>query len=117
LTWNELMTPDLDAALAFYEKIFGWKRNRLQTGAMEYNELQLDGRSIGGAMKPPMEGIPAMWGVYFAVDDCDKAAEAAAANGGTVMQPPMDIPPGRMAVIADPAGAVFNVITMAQPGE
>jgi predicted enzyme related to lactoylglutathione lyase len=115
LSWNELMTPDVDAALPFYEKIFGWKRNRLPMETMEYNELQLDGRAIGGAMKSPMEGMPPVWGVYFAVDDCDKAAEIAASKGGTVMQPPMDIPPGRMAVIADPAGAVFNVIKVSRP--
>jgi predicted enzyme related to lactoylglutathione lyase len=117
LCWNELMTPDVDAAAPFYERIFGWKRNRLPMETMEYNELQLDGRGIGGAMKPPMEGIPAVWGVYFAVDDCDKAAEVAAANGGTVMQPPMDIPPGRMAVIVDPAGAVFSVLELTEPGD
>jgi predicted enzyme related to lactoylglutathione lyase len=84
---------------------------------MEYNELRLEGRGIGGAMKPPMDGMPAVWGVYFAVDDCDKAAEVAAANGGTVMQPPTDIPPGRMAVIVDPAGAVFNVLELTEPGD
>jgi predicted enzyme related to lactoylglutathione lyase len=117
LSWNELMAADVDTALAFYEKVFGWKRNRVGSGDMEYNELKLGDRAIGGAMKPPMPGIPAMWGVYFAVDDCDKAAETAAAKGGTVMQGPMDIPPGRMAVIADPAGAVFNVIKMTTPGD
>ena len=117
LCWNELMTPDLDAALPFYEKLFGWKRNRLPMDTMEYNELQLGGRGIGGAMKPPMEGMPPVWGVYFAVDDCDKAAEVAAANGGTVMQPPTDIPPGRMAVIVDPAGAIFSVLKLTEPGD
>jgi predicted enzyme related to lactoylglutathione lyase len=29
----------------------------------------------------------------------------------------MDIPPGRMAVIADPTGAVFSVIKMAEAGD
>jgi predicted enzyme related to lactoylglutathione lyase len=33
------------------------------------------------------------------------------------MQPPTDIPPGRMAVNVDPAGAIFSVIKMAQPGD
>jgi predicted enzyme related to lactoylglutathione lyase len=117
LTWNELMTPDVDAALAFYGKIFGWKGNDVGTPGMEYTEIKLNDRAVGGAMKPPMPGIPAMWGVYFAVDDCDRAAETAAAKGGSVMQPPTDIPPGRFAVLVDPAGAVFNVIKMVQPGD
>ena len=82
LSWNELMTPDVDAAAPFYEKLFGWKRNRLAMDAMEYNELQLDGRGIAGAMKPPM-----------------------------------DIPPGRMATIVDPAGAVFSVLKLTEPGD
>jgi predicted enzyme related to lactoylglutathione lyase len=111
------MTPDVDAAVGFYEEIFGWKPNKLEMPGMEYTELKLGDRSIGGAMKPPMPGMPAVWGVYFAVDDCDKAAETAAAKGGTVMQPPTDIPPGRMAVLVDPTGAIFNVIKMAQPGD
>ena len=115
LTWNELMTSDIPAATAFYEKLFGWKANALETPGMEYTELKLNDRAVGGAMKLPMEGMPPAWGVYFAVDDCDKAAETATANGGTVVQAPMDIPPGRMAVIIDPAGAYFNVIKMAQP--
>jgi predicted enzyme related to lactoylglutathione lyase len=117
LAWTELMTPDVDAALAFYEKIFGWKRNRVAMEGMEYNELLLDERGIAGAMAPPMPGMPSAWGVYFAVDDCDKAAEIAGSKGGTVVQPPMDIPPGRMATILDPAGAAFNVMQLLEPGD
>ena len=117
LAWNELMTPDVPAATAFYSKIFGWIAEPIQMPSMDYTELKLNGRGIGGAMGLPMPGMPPAWAVYFAVDDCDKAAEIAAANGGSVMQPPMDIPPGRMAVIADPAGAIFNVIKLTQPGD
>jgi len=117
LSWNELMTSDIPAATAFYAKIFGWEASPLDMPGMEYTELKLRDRSIAGAMKPPTEGMPAMWGVYFAVDDTDKAVEIATSNGGTVLQPPVDIPPGRMAVLADPAGAMFNVITLANPGD
>ena len=84
---------------------------------MEYTELKLNGRAIAGALKPPVDGMPAVWGVYFAVDDTDKAVEIATANGGTVIQPPFDIEPGRMAVLADPAGAMFSVVKPAQPGD
>ena len=64
-----------------------------------------------------MPGMPPVWGIYFAIDDTDKTAEIATANGGTVIQAPMDIEPGRMAVLADPTGAMFSVIKMAQPGD
>ena len=33
------------------------------------------------------------------------------------MQEPMDVPPGRMALIADPAGAMFSIIKLAQPAD
>ncbi|MDQ1508645.1 MAG: uncharacterized protein QOG50_489 [Actinomycetota bacterium] len=117
LSWNELMSPDVPAAAKFYNKIFGWEANNLEMPGMQYTEFKLGDRTIGGGMKPPMEGMPAVWGIYFAVDDTDKAAEIAKSKGGTVMQEPTDIPPGRMAVIADPAGAMFSIIKMAQPAD
>ena len=30
-----------------------------------------EGRQIGGAMNPPMEGVPPHWNVYFNVEDVD----------------------------------------------
>jgi predicted enzyme related to lactoylglutathione lyase len=42
------------------------------------------------------------------VNDIEATAAKVAGAGGTVMQPPMDIAEaGRMAIIADPSGAVF----------
>jgi len=115
LSWEELMSPDVPKAAEFYKKIFGWEPAPVPDGS--YTEFKLGDRSIGGAMKPPMEGIPTVWGVYFAVDDTDKAVELVKANGGTIFQGPMDIEPGRFAVCADPAGAMFNVIKMTTPGD
>src|SRR5258705_5605421 len=110
------MTAAVKAVLAFDGKILGWKARKVDMPGMEYTEIKLNGRSIGGAMKPPMDGMPAAWGVYFAVDDADKAAETTAARGGSVIQQPTDIPSGRFAVLVDPAGAFFSVIKLAQPG-
>jgi predicted enzyme related to lactoylglutathione lyase len=109
--WNELMTPDVPKAAAFYKAVLGWESSSVE--GMEYTEFKLDGESIAGAMKPPMPGIPSVWGIYFAVDDTDATVATAKANGGSVIAPPTDIPPGRFAVLADPQGAVFNVIKMA----
>ena len=82
---------------------------------MAYTEWQVDGRSVAGMMqKPPMmpAEVPPFWGVYFSVTDTDAAVARVAELGGSVMMPPMDIEPGRFAVVADPTGAVFNVIAL-----
>ena len=64
--------------------------------------------------KPPMlpAEVPPFWAVYFAVADTDAAVARVAELGGTVLMPPMDIEPGRFATVADPFGAVFNVIAL-----
>jgi uncharacterized protein len=115
LSWEELMSPDVPAAAAFYNKIFGWEPAPTPDGS--YTEMKLGDRSIAGAMKPPMPGMPSVWGIYFAVDDTDKIVESAKAKGATVVQEPMDIEPGRFAVMADPTGAMFAVIKMTTPGD
>jgi len=54
--------------------------------------------------------------VYFAVDDCDAAAETIKKLGGTVIEAPRDIPEvGRFCVAVDPQGAVFSVIKLLNP--
>jgi predicted enzyme related to lactoylglutathione lyase len=114
-SWSELMTPDVPKAAEFYNALFGWTTETHGEGPGAYTEFKLGGNSIAGAMNPPMPGIPPMWGVYFTVDDCDAAVETVKSLGGAVMNGPMDIEPGRFAVIADPQGAVFNVIKMNEP--
>ncbi len=113
LTWNELVTPGVEEAKQFYGAVFGWTATDMDMGAMTYTTFELDGQGVAGAMPPPMEGMPAFWGVYFAVDDCDATVEAAKARGATLLAGPMDIPPGRMATFQDPQGAAFSVIQLA----
>ncbi|MBA3655150.1 MAG: VOC family protein [Actinobacteria bacterium] len=110
-SWSELVTTDVDAAKAFYAAVFGWGEKT--NGG--YTEWQLGGRSIAGAMAKPAEmpsEVPPFWGVYFAVDDTDAAVARVTELGGAQIMPPMDIEPGRFAVLADPQGASFNVIKM-----
>jgi predicted enzyme related to lactoylglutathione lyase len=118
--WSELITTDLDAAKAFYRAVFGWG-DQLQPGpgpeggAPAYTEWQLGGRSIGGLMEkmPEMPAeMPNLWGVYFAVADTDATVAQAQALGASVIMAPMDIEPGRFATLADPVGAMFNVLAL-----
>lgn len=113
--WYELITTDVEAAGKFYSAVFGWtaQAHGPAEGPGGYRELKLDDKTLGGLMaKPPMmpAEAPPFWGVYFAVDDTDAAAAKAAELGGRVLVEPMDIPPGRFAVIADPTGAAFNIL-------
>ena len=63
-----------------------------------------------------MRGEQAAWIVDFWVADVDEAVRAAEANGGSVLAGPLDLPIGRTAVLADPAGAPFSVTRIAQAG-
>jgi predicted enzyme related to lactoylglutathione lyase len=121
LSWNELATRDLEAAKAFYAKVFDWgvKSNTMPDGS-EYVEWQVGGRSIGGGMAMgsmyPAQ-VPAHWLVYFAVANTDETLKKAQELGAKVMSPAMDIPQGRFAVVTDPQGAAFAIIQLNNPGQ
>lgn len=116
--WYELTTPDLDAAQAFYAKVIGWSVGDSGMPGMDYRIAKAGEAMVAGMMQPPQAGIPPNWRIYFAVNDCDAAAHAAKAAGAAVHMPPTDIPGvGRFAVLADPQGAVFAIMTMDDPGQ
>ncbi len=115
--WNELITTDVAGAKAFYGAVFGW--DAADQGAPgqppAYTEWQLDGRSVGGMMAKTAEmpaEMPPNWGVYFAVSDTDAAVAEVQKLGGSLLMGPLDIEPGRFAVVTDNLGAVFNVIAL-----
>jgi predicted enzyme related to lactoylglutathione lyase len=114
-TWNELVTPDLDAAKAFYGELFGWTAEDIP-GALARVSFALGDLLIGGAHAPTeAESGPARWTVSFRVADADENVTRAQQLGGTVLLPPMDIPVGRLALVSDPAGAAFSVTVFAGP--
>lgn len=116
LCWNELTVRDIDTAKRFYAAVFGWDAVSRGAAGSPFGEWQLGGRTVGGMVQmnemwPPE--VPSHWMVYFAVDDTDAAAARAERLGGKISVPPTDIPPGRFAVLNDPQGGFFSVITMA----
>jgi predicted enzyme related to lactoylglutathione lyase len=65
---------------------------------------------VGGGHAPtPQEGAAARWTISFRVADADQSAARVQELGGAVLLPPMDVPVGRFAIVADPAGASFSV--------
>lgn len=111
--WIDLVQPDFDATTAFYGGLFGWDfQVRTPDGApLRYAYALVGGRTVGGIGTPaPGEQSPSGWTSYVAVDSADRTAAAVEANGGTVLAAPSDVPgAGRVAVCADPDGAVIGL--------
>lgn len=113
-SWTDLATPDPEAAMAFYADLFGWTYDTQDTDqpGVGYTMANKGDAAAAGIMELSEEmaaqGMPPVWTTYVNVDDIEAAAAKVGPAGGTVMRPPMDVMEvGRMAVVADPAGAVF----------
>ena len=109
--WADLGVGDIAQASTFYTSLFGWD---IQAGPPEaggYAMCLKDGRAVAGiGPKQGPPGTPAAWTTYLASDDADETAGKVRAAGGQVLMEPMDVMDvGRMAVAADPGGAVFGV--------
>ncbi|TCK61149.1 VOC family protein [Curtobacterium sp. PhB136] len=108
--WSDLGVGDVPAARDFYAGVFGW---RFEDGPPEsggYVMALLDDRPVAGVGPLMGEGQPVSWTAYLATDDADTTATAVTSAGGTVVTPPFDVMDvGRMAVAADPTGAVFGL--------
>jgi predicted enzyme related to lactoylglutathione lyase len=115
-SWVDHGSPDLDASIEFYGALFDWdvpeSENAEQTGG--YRQAMKGDKPVSGMMPLMQEGQPPAWTTYISVEDADATAAAVKAAGGTVLAEPMDVMDlGRMAIFADPAGAVFGIW---QPG-
>jgi predicted enzyme related to lactoylglutathione lyase len=112
-SWHELHTLDDEAALKFYSELFGWK----ETSAMDMGPMgkyHIFGRKfdLGGIMKkmPEMANVPPHWAIYFRVPDVHAAVERVKANGGQVLNGPMEVPGGDWIInCMDPQGAAFSL--------
>jgi predicted enzyme related to lactoylglutathione lyase len=110
LCWNELTVPDFAAVDRFYADLFEWQVVRVPTpeGAPEIAAIaNRVGWRNGNMRRVPDR--PAAWTPYFAVESCARVAARATERGGRTLFGPIDIPSGRMAVLADPHGAVFGL--------
>ncbi len=115
MNWAEVQTRDRAAAQPFYEQLFGYETEATETGATAgYVLLKLNGGPVAGLIQIETEwgDVPSNWSVVFEVDDCDAAVAKAQELGGSVVREPQSMEGvGRFAVLADPWGAVFQVIT------
>jgi predicted enzyme related to lactoylglutathione lyase len=107
----DVITPDPEAAKAFYRRVFGWQPEDLDHG---YTAFRHDGAVVAGLLTLTEElleaGVLPAWVTYIAVDDVEAAAARVAELGGTVTAEPFEIPgAGRGVGIADPQGATLTL--------
>jgi uncharacterized protein len=109
-SWVDLTTSDIDGAVDFYGQLLGWESIEGPPEAGGYRIAHLRGRTVAGLGPQMNPQAPVAWATYVNVDSADAAAERVEGNGGRTLLEPMDVmTQGRLAVFADPAGAVFGV--------
>jgi uncharacterized protein len=109
--WNELTTKDDRAALAFYEKVFGYTHDAMPMPQGSYYILKQGDKMRGGLCKAMDASMPTMWLQYVKVADCDASSAEAKGLGARVVVPPTDIATvGRFSVFIDPQGAALAVM-------
>ena len=110
-SWIEHVGNDRPAARAFYEKVLGWTVAEMpMKDGSTYHSIKIGDKSVGGFS--PMPSERGQWLCYITVDDVDARFNAAIDAGGSALQEPFSMPGvGRIAVFADPFGAVLALIT------
>ncbi|MBV8346155.1 MAG: VOC family protein [Mycolicibacterium sp.] len=114
--WHALMSRHYEAALAFYAHVFGWTLTSLEDSSdFRYSTASLGGEPFAGIVDAAAvlpQGVPSFWQFYIGVDDVDAAVAKVNALGGSLLRESQDMPNGRMAGVADPLGAAFELNTL-----
>jgi predicted enzyme related to lactoylglutathione lyase len=111
LNWNELATRDMTGARDFYTKLLGWSIEEKTTDEGAPYMVFRNAAGATGGMTPMTRGAQSHWRVYFDIDDTDRRVQKARAAGASVINGPRDTMFGRYALLRDPEGAMFAVIS------
>jgi predicted enzyme related to lactoylglutathione lyase len=107
--WADVMATDVRASGAFYSAVLGWTVPEPEEQWGGYVTAEVGGNVVAG-IGPVQQGARAAWTLYLATDDAEGVVATASEHGGTVLGPVMDVADlGRMAILTDPAGAVFGL--------
>jgi predicted enzyme related to lactoylglutathione lyase len=114
--WSELATDDVEAAKAFYAATLGWSYEASDMpGGQTYWIATLGEQRVAGLFdKRPMglAAMPAHWMGYVMVDDVDARVAQAEGLGARLHRAPFEVAGvGRIAILADPTGALLAWMT------
>lgn len=106
VVWNELVSPDLPAAQAFYTATLGLEWSEEDVDGTPYALFAVGGRTAGGAAP----GEVPRWELYFEVADAEATVARAQELGAEVVAAVSPTPQGPTATLRDPQGATFSII-------
>jgi len=114
-SWFELLTRDHATAVSFYTSVFRCS-SKTAADSDDFRYTMLTDHGGGAEVAGIMDAqrflpadVPSNWSVYWQVDDVDATVAVARSSGGSVVMEPESTPYGRLATVADPAGAVFKL--------
>ncbi|WP_099022178.1 VOC family protein [Mycolicibacterium palauense] len=109
--WVDLATTDIDRAARFYTAVFGWTVSTPGPRDCGYLNATREGLQVAGLMpNDPQWNSPDRWSTYLHTADVDATLSAVEAAGGTCCGGAMDVEgKGRMAMLADPTGAMVGL--------
>ncbi|MCU1531175.1 MAG: glyoxalase [Arthrobacter sp.] len=115
LTWAELLTPEPQAAVGFFQQLLGHEVTEYpQDDGGTYTTLLVNGAEAAGITPLPAGAdlaLKAGWQVYFGVSNVADAVDAAVAAGAVVLVEPEDLEEaGIIATLQDPQGGVFSLL-------
>jgi uncharacterized protein len=118
MVWHDLLTTDVDVALAFYTRLFGWTCKYVDRGrGTPYMVFRSGDGDVGGVIA--VEAAPdvrSRWRPYVGVANLMLALDLAEETGGRAAQPPVTHPlGGRSALVLDPGGAEIAVLEQHRP--
>jgi predicted enzyme related to lactoylglutathione lyase len=113
-SWVDLSTTDVDGAKGFYSGLFGWEVEDRSGEWGSYTTARKDGKVVAGLSAQREDeaamGIPTHWNSYVTVPSAEAVIGRVQENGGGVLAEPFDVlEEGRMAIVADPTGAVLSL--------
>ena len=117
IVWHDLITDTPEQTKTFYGELFGWEFEAVDTALsanLNYTLIRNEGRLIGGMVDQNLIDTQkdiSQWVALISVEDVDSAVAVTTANGGRVITPPLNLADrGRIAVIADPQGAIVTLL-------
>jgi predicted enzyme related to lactoylglutathione lyase len=110
--WAELATSDLGGARAFYPAILPGVSEKRWSGGFEYHLLVSAGKEVAGMFALAGSEMRPVWTISFQATDVAATATRAVEAGAEVTMGPTTTPGvGTWAVLRDPQGAVFGLLT------